>query len=171
MVWASNTALKPAGVPDLVAAACPTSAVTADEFVNRVACVRPGERVLVLGGAGGVGSAAVQFAKLAGASFVAATTTQAALLTRLGADAVVDYRTEGWCVHARPAGLRGVHHGVDTPPGPAPANLQWRHACSPRLRCGAPTTIDACTRSSCAPLCCANPSLQVGQARLLGEAV
>jgi NADPH:quinone reductase len=98
-VWASNAALKPAGIPDLVAAACPTSAVTADEFVHRVACVRRGERVLVLGGAGGVGSAVVQYAKLAGASFVATTTTQTALLTRLGADAAIDYRTgPGWCV-------------------------------------------------------------------------
>lgn len=57
--------------------------------------VRPGDRVLVLGGSGGVGSSVVQLARAAGAGFVAATSTQVALLRRLGCDRVLDYREPG----------------------------------------------------------------------------
>src|SRR5690606_4653924 len=55
---------------------------------------RRGERVLVRGAAGGVGSAAVQLAKARGAHVTAlARTTSSELLLRLGADIVHDYRT------------------------------------------------------------------------------
>ncbi|TSE23888.1 Phthiocerol/phenolphthiocerol synthesis polyketide synthase type I PpsC [Tepidimonas sediminis] len=55
--------------------------------------LRPGETVLVLGAAGGVGTAAIQVAKAAGARVVAAASSAAkcALAQRLGADAVLDY--------------------------------------------------------------------------------
>lgn len=96
LVHPAYAAHKPPGVPPLLAACCPTSATTAYRFVRDVACVSDGERVLVLGGAGGVGSAAVQLAKAAGASFVAATSTQAALLRSLGADDVIDYTAANW---------------------------------------------------------------------------
>ena len=96
LVKPAFAAHKPPGVPPLIAACCPTSAVTAYHAVRDSACVAEGERVLVLGGAGGVGSAAVQLAKLAGASFVATTTTQAAMLRSLGADDVIDYRAVRW---------------------------------------------------------------------------
>ena len=58
--------------------------------------IRPGDRVLVVGGGGGVGSLFVQLARLYGASFVAATSTDASLLQSLGVDRVVDYRKEHW---------------------------------------------------------------------------
>jgi NADPH:quinone reductase len=56
------------------------------------AALRPGETVLVLGAAGGVGSAAVQIAKAAGAKVIAAVSSaeKAAFCTRLGADATID---------------------------------------------------------------------------------
>ena len=55
--------------------------------------LQPGETVLVLGAAGGVGSAAVQIAKAAGARVIAAASSaeKCALCARLGADATIDY--------------------------------------------------------------------------------
>lgn len=62
----------------------------------REAAVKAGERVLVLGGSGGVGSLAVQLVRRAGAGYVAATSTQGEMLRGLGVDRVVDYREEDW---------------------------------------------------------------------------
>lgn len=55
--------------------------------------LQAGETVLVLGAAGGVGSAAVQIAKAAGARVIAAASSddKCAFLTRLGADATINY--------------------------------------------------------------------------------
>jgi NADPH:quinone reductase len=59
------------------------------------AALRPGETVLVLGAAGGVGTAALQIAKAAGARVIAATSSdeKCALCTELGADATINYST------------------------------------------------------------------------------
>ncbi|MBK7062349.1 MAG: NADPH:quinone oxidoreductase family protein [Rubrivivax sp.] len=59
------------------------------------AALRPGETVLVLGAAGGVGTAAVQIAKAAGARVIAAASSDAkcGFLSRLGADATINYTT------------------------------------------------------------------------------
>jgi NADPH2:quinone reductase len=58
--------------------------------------LQAGETVLVLGAAGGVGSAAIQIAKAAGARVIAAVSTQAKceVCTRLGADAVINYSVQ-----------------------------------------------------------------------------
>ncbi len=58
--------------------------------------LQPGETVLVLGAAGGVGTAAVQIAKAAGARVIAAASTDAkcALCKDIGADATINYGTE-----------------------------------------------------------------------------
>jgi NADPH:quinone reductase len=55
--------------------------------------LKPGETVLVLGAAGGVGTAAIQIAKAAGARVIAAASSdeKCALCTRLGADATINY--------------------------------------------------------------------------------
>lgn len=92
-VPASIVAKKPKGLSFAEAAAIPLAGGTAWEAVVRRPRVRPGEQVLVMGGAGGVGSFAVQFAKAAGA-FVIATASEAHLptLTALGADLALDYR-------------------------------------------------------------------------------
>jgi len=57
--------------------------------------LQPGETVLVLGAAGGVGTAAIQIAKAAGATVVAAASTDAkcALCREIGADAAINYAT------------------------------------------------------------------------------
>jgi NADPH:quinone reductase len=59
------------------------------------AALRPGETVLVLGAAGGVGTAALQIAKAAGARVIAAASTdeKCALCSRLGADETLNYST------------------------------------------------------------------------------
>jgi NADPH2:quinone reductase len=58
--------------------------------------LKAGETVLVLGAAGGVGTAAVQIAKAAGARVIAAASTDAkcAMCKEIGADATINYSTE-----------------------------------------------------------------------------
>ncbi|WP_200948910.1 nuclear transport factor 2 family protein [Pseudoxanthomonas sp. Root630] len=76
------------------AAAYPTVAVAAWRYLVGAADVRPGERVLVHGGAGGVGSMVVQLAKARGAQVIAtASARNHDYLRALGADDVIDYRS------------------------------------------------------------------------------
>ena len=58
--------------------------------------LKAGETVLVLGAAGGVGTAAIQIAKAVGARVIAAASSDAkcALCTRIGADATINYTTQ-----------------------------------------------------------------------------
>jgi NADPH:quinone reductase-like Zn-dependent oxidoreductase len=69
---------------------------TAWHMVNRLAVVRPGDLVLVPSGSGGVGTALVQCAKLAGARVVATANSESKreLIESLGADQVVLYRRD-----------------------------------------------------------------------------
>ncbi|MCX4243981.1 NAD(P)-dependent alcohol dehydrogenase [Paraliomyxa miuraensis] len=85
-------ARRPENVSHAEAAATPYGAGTAWAFLNDLAQVQPGERVLILGGAGGVGRFAVQIARHLGAH-VTAVGSRASLDTMrtLGAHAVVDY--------------------------------------------------------------------------------
>lgn len=89
---ADRIARKPANLTFEQAAAMPVSAVTALQAVRHAAAVRPGQRVLVTGASGGVGSFAVQLAKAAGASVTGVCSTSKVDLVRsLGADEVIDY--------------------------------------------------------------------------------
>ena len=70
-------------------------AMTSWHFLTRVAQVQPGENVLILGGSGSLGTAAVQFAKALGAKVTAsASARNTELLHSLGADVVADYNVE-----------------------------------------------------------------------------
>jgi NADPH:quinone reductase-like Zn-dependent oxidoreductase len=62
---------KPAGLTHVEAASVPVVASTAWQMVHDHARIRPGQRVLVQGGAGNVGAYAVQLCRLAGAQVVA----------------------------------------------------------------------------------------------------
>jgi len=61
----------------------------------KIAKVKAGERVLIIGGSGGMGSTLVQFTKNAGA-FVASTSTQTEMLKDLGVDRPINYTEENW---------------------------------------------------------------------------
>ncbi|MCS4276253.1 alcohol dehydrogenase [Mycetocola sp. BIGb0189] len=85
----------PRTVPATVAAALPLAGLTAQQALGeRFLNVQPGERILITGGAGGVGLLAIQLAKLRGAH-VATTASEhgEALVRAMGADQVINYRT------------------------------------------------------------------------------
>jgi NADPH:quinone reductase-like Zn-dependent oxidoreductase len=74
------------------AATVPVSAVAALQAVRDQAHVEPGQRCLVIGASGGVGSFIVQLAKAYGGSVTGvASTSKVALVRQLGADDVIDY--------------------------------------------------------------------------------
>ncbi|MDQ4059824.1 MAG: zinc-binding dehydrogenase, partial [Pseudomonadota bacterium] len=115
-------AKKPAGLSHVEAAGIPLAGGTAWEAVVRRLAVRPGETVLIHGGAGGVGSFAVQFAKVAGARVIA-TASQANLsfVASLGADVVIDYRGSDVAERVlHETGGAGVHASFDTVGGNVP---------------------------------------------------
>ncbi|XP_062193047.1 2-methylene-furan-3-one reductase-like [Phragmites australis] len=91
-------ALKPKGLDFAQAACLPLAVETANEGLER-AGFSAGKSILVLGGAGGVGSLSIQLAKqVYGASKVAATasTKKLELLKSLGADVAIDYIKENF---------------------------------------------------------------------------
>ena len=82
---------KPTNLTLEEAAAIPAAGITALQALRDTAAVRPGQRVLVNGGTGGVGTFAVQLACWMGAEVTAITTgPDDGLLTALGAQRVVD---------------------------------------------------------------------------------
>ncbi|HEV3012000.1 MAG TPA: NAD(P)-dependent alcohol dehydrogenase [Actinomycetota bacterium] len=94
-VPAGNLARKPANLSFEQAAVVPISGFAALQALRDVGQVQAGQRVLVLGAAGGVGSYAVQLAKAFGARVTGvASTRQLELVRSLGADDVVDYTRE-----------------------------------------------------------------------------
>ncbi len=87
-------AAKPERLSFEEAAGVPVAGETAWRALVTIANVQPGERVLIHGGAGGVGSAAVQIAKARGAYVIAtASPSHNELLHSLGADEVLDYHS------------------------------------------------------------------------------
>jgi NADPH:quinone reductase-like Zn-dependent oxidoreductase len=83
---------KPAALTFEQAAAVPISGFAALQALRDEGEVQPGQKVLVIGAAGGVGSFAVQLAKAFGAEVTGvASTAQAELVRSIGADDVVDY--------------------------------------------------------------------------------
>ncbi len=90
-----NLALKPANLGFEQAAAVPVSALTALQGVRDKGEVRAGQKVLVIGAAGGVGHFAVQLAKAFGAEVTGAcSTAKMELVQSIGAAHVIDY-TQG----------------------------------------------------------------------------
>lgn len=82
-------------IPLAHVAALPIAAGTAWTVLFEAAKLAKGARILVQGGSGGVGTFAVQLARLAGFHVIATTSTgNRALVESLGADQVIDYRTE-----------------------------------------------------------------------------
>ena len=86
----------PAGIGDVEAAAMPVNFLTAWFCLFEMGHLRSGERVLVHGGAGGCGSAAIQLAREAGATVyaTAGSPEKVEFLRRLRVDRAIDYRNE-----------------------------------------------------------------------------
>ena len=88
-------ALKPANLSFEQAAAVPVAAITALQALRDHGQVQPGQKVLVNGGSGGVGTFAVQIGKALGADVTAVCSAQnVERVGSLGADRVVDYTCE-----------------------------------------------------------------------------
>jgi NADPH:quinone reductase-like Zn-dependent oxidoreductase len=91
----ADFARKPSSVDHVSAAATPISALTAWQGLVERAGLAAGQRVLIHGAAGGVGTFAVQLARWRGARVIGtASAANLDFVRSLGADEVIDYRTE-----------------------------------------------------------------------------
>ncbi|MEP7280763.1 MAG: NADP-dependent oxidoreductase [Rubrivivax sp.] len=91
----ASLALKPKGLTMEQSASIPLVGLTAWQALVEVANLRQGQQVFIQAGSGGVGSLAIQLAKHLGASVATtASAANAALVKSLGADVVIDYKTE-----------------------------------------------------------------------------
>ena len=89
-----SIAPKPTSLSHIEAATIPFGAVTALHFI-KLAKIKPGQKVLVVGATGAVGSAAVQLAKSFGAEVTGVcSTSNMAMVQSIGADKVIDYTKE-----------------------------------------------------------------------------
>ena len=101
-VPADRLAPKPANLTFEQAAAVPVSAVTALQGLRDKGRVRPGQKVLVVGAGGGVGTFAVQLARAFGAEVTGVCgPTKVDLVRSIGADYVIDYTRENFADGAR----------------------------------------------------------------------
>ncbi len=95
VVRADTVAPVPEGVDLTAAAGLPVVGLTAWQGLVGLGGLRPGQRVLIHGGAGGVGSVAVQVAAHLGAHVIAtASARDAEKVLGLGAEEVIDYRSQ-----------------------------------------------------------------------------
>lgn len=95
LVTQEEAAPKPKSASFVEAAAVPVVALTAWQALVDTAELSAGQSVLIHGGSGGVGSFAIQFAKLRGAKvFATASTRNQDFLKQLGADVAIDYATQ-----------------------------------------------------------------------------
>jgi NADPH:quinone reductase-like Zn-dependent oxidoreductase len=92
-----DIAIKPANLTFEEAAAIPLVGLTSYQALHDIMKIKPNQKVLIQAGSGGIGTIAIQLAKMLGA--YVATTTSAKnfeLVKSLGADQVIDYQTENF---------------------------------------------------------------------------
>ena len=91
----NHLTLKPANLSFEAVAAIPVAAMTALQGLRDKGQIRPGQKVLIVGASGGVGTFAVQIAKSFGAEVTAVCSSRKLDLARsIGADRVIDYTKE-----------------------------------------------------------------------------
>ncbi|MET0373179.1 MAG: NAD(P)-dependent alcohol dehydrogenase [Rhizorhabdus sp.] len=123
---ARDFTLAPKSLSDVEAATLPCAAVTAWRALVVEGEIKPGDRVLVEG-SGGVSIFALQFAKLAGATVIATTSSEAKAerLRAIGADHVINYNeTPKWGAAAKKISDGGVDHVVEVVGGDLSQSLQ-----------------------------------------------
>lgn len=93
----TESAIKPKSLSFTDASAVPLAALTAWQALIDIGKIQSGQRVLIHGGSGGVGSFAIQIAKARGARVIAtASAANQDLLKQLGADMRIDYTKPNW---------------------------------------------------------------------------
>ena len=91
----ASLALKPKGLTMEEAASIPLVGLTAWQALVEKANLKKGQKVFIQAGSGGVGTFAIQLAKHLGATVATTTSTaNVALVKSLGADVVIDYKTQ-----------------------------------------------------------------------------
>lgn len=96
----SDLAAKPSNLSMEEAASLPLVLLTAIQAFTEKSTVRPGTKVFIQGGTGGLGSIAIQVAKHLGATVATTVSTaNVELAAKLGADIVIDYRTQNYEDH------------------------------------------------------------------------
>jgi len=91
---AADTAYAP-NIPLKIAAGIPLASQTAWTGLFEIGGLKPNQKILIHGASGGVGTFAIQFAKIAGAYVIGTTSeTHLELIKSLGADEVIDYEKE-----------------------------------------------------------------------------
>lgn len=91
----ARTVKLPEGVSDVEGAALANTASHALKVLEK-ADIKEGDRVLILGGSGGLGTLLVQMLKSRKASYIATTSTGEKLMKELGVDKNLDYTKENW---------------------------------------------------------------------------
>ncbi len=110
-VSAKAVSLKPRNLSFTEAAAVPIAGQTALLGIRDHGAVQPGQRVLIIGAAGGVGTFAVQIAKVLGAEVTAVCAPNGLELVRsLGADNVIDYTQQDFTQQSERYDL--IYHGA-----------------------------------------------------------
>jgi NADPH:quinone reductase-like Zn-dependent oxidoreductase len=124
-----SLAPKPASVSFEAAAAVPLAGLTALQGLRDHGRIRAGQRVLINGAGGGVGTFAVQLAKHFGADVTAVCSTQNVKMVRsIGADHVIDYTQEDFTRSGRRYDLIAAVNGDHS-------LLEYRRALSPTGVC------------------------------------
>ena len=136
LVAADQLIAMPDGVSFAEAASLPVAYGTAHRMLVTHETIKPGERVLVLGASGGVGTGCVILAKMLGADVIACGSSDAKLrrLKEIGADEVIDYTKVNfskWVIekYGKPQ-RRSYEGGVD-----AIVNFTGGYTCQPSLKC------------------------------------